>query len=143
MSQTSENPAFELTVVMPCLNEAETLAKCIRKARTFLEIHSIKGEVLIGDNGSTDGSQEIARRCGARVVDVPVRGYGAALFHASLAAYGKYVVMGDSDDSYDFSSLMPFLEKLREGYELVMGNRFKGGIKPGAMPWKNRYIGNP
>ena len=142
MSQQNE-PEFELTIVMPCLNEAETLEICIRKAQSFLEKNAINGEVLIGDNGSTDGSQEIARRNGARVVDVPVRGYGAALFHASLAACSKYVVMGDSDDSYDFTNLMPFLEKLREGYELVMGNRFKGGIKPGAMPWKNRYIGNP
>jgi glycosyltransferase involved in cell wall biosynthesis len=132
-----------LTIVMPCLNEALTLETCIRKAQTFLVEHEIDGEVLIGDNGSTDGSKEIARRCGARVVDVPVRGYGAALYYASLAARGKYVIMGDSDDSYDFTNLMPFMEKLREGHDLVMGNRFLGGIKPGAMPWKNRYLGNP
>jgi glycosyltransferase involved in cell wall biosynthesis len=143
MPDASNNGELELTIVMPCLNEAETLETCIRKAQSFLEKNSIRGEVLIGDNGSTDGSQEIARRCGGRVVDVPVRGYGAALFHATLAAQSKYVIMGDSDNSYDFSNLMPFVEKLREGYELVMGNRFKGGIKPGAMPWKNRYIGNP
>ena len=133
----------ELTVVMPCLDEALTLEKCILKAQNFFRDHGVRGEIVIGDNGSTDGSQEIARRCGARVVDVPVRGYGAALFHAIGAARGKYVVMGDSDDSYDFSALMPFLTKLREGFDLVMGNRFLGGIKPGAMPWKNRYIGNP
>ena len=134
---------FELTIVMPCLNEAETLETCIRKAQSFLKTHNVKGEVLIGDNGSTDGSQEIARRCGARVVDATVRGYGAALLCASLAAKSTFVIMGDADDSYDFTALLPFLEKLRDGYELVMGNRFKGGIKPGAMPWKNRYLGNP
>ncbi|HZS48057.1 MAG TPA: glycosyltransferase family 2 protein [Blastocatellia bacterium] len=128
---------------MPCLNEAETLETCIRKAIGFLEQHNVSGEVVIGDNGSTDGSQAIARRCGARVIDVPIRGYGAALYYATLAARGKYVIMGDSDDSYDFSSLSLFVEKLREGYDLVMGNRFKGGIRTGAMPWKNRWIGNP
>jgi glycosyltransferase involved in cell wall biosynthesis len=135
--------AVELSIVMPCLNEALTLETCIRKAQRFLSEHRIAGEVVIGDNGSTDGSQEIARRCGARVVDVPVRGYGAALYHATLAARGRYVIMGDSDDSYDFADLMPFVEKLRAGFDLVMGNRFRGGIRPGAMPWKNRYIGNP
>jgi glycosyltransferase involved in cell wall biosynthesis len=128
---------------MPCLNEAETLETCIRKAIGFLRQHGVEGEVVIGDNGSSDGSQEIATRCGARVVDVPVRGYGAAIFHATLNARGDYVIVGDSDDSYDFTALLPFLEKLREGYALVMGNRFLGGIRPGAMPWKNRYIGNP
>jgi glycosyltransferase involved in cell wall biosynthesis len=133
----------ELSIVMPCLNESETLETCIRKARNWLEKFGIDGEVVVGDNGSTDGSQDIARRCGARVVDVPIRGYGAALYYATLAARGRYVIMGDSDDSYDFCDLMPFLEKLRADYDLVMGNRFKGGIKPGAMPWKNRYIGNP
>jgi glycosyltransferase involved in cell wall biosynthesis len=133
----------ELTIVMPCLNEAETLEVCVRKARGFLQRHGVRGEVVVGDNGSTDGSQDIARRCGARVVDVRVRGYGAAIYHATLAARGQYVVVGDSDDSYDFSDLMPFLERLRGGADLVMGNRFQGGIKPGAMPWKNRYIGNP
>ena len=134
---------FELTVVMPCLNEALTLEPCILKARSFLEQSGVRGEIVIGDNGSTDGSQEIARRNGARVVDVPFRGYGAALYAATMAARGRFVIMGDSDGSYDFSSLMPFLEKLREGYDLVMGNRFAGGIKSGAMPWKNRLIGNP
>ena len=133
----------ELSILMPCLNEAETLPTCIRKARSFLAEHSVSGEIVIGDNGSTDGLQALAEEEGARVIDVPVRGYGAALFHATLAARGRYVIMGDSDDSYDFTSLAPFLEKLREGYDLVMGNRFLGGIRPGAMPWKNRYIGNP
>jgi glycosyltransferase involved in cell wall biosynthesis len=136
-------PGIELTIVMPCLNEAETLEACIRKASGFLSSHAVAGEVLIGDNGSTDGSVALAERCGARVVHVPVRGYGAALYHATQASRGRYVIMGDSDDSYDFSALDPFLGRLREGYDLVMGNRFLGGIRPGAMPWKNRYIGNP
>lgn len=141
--QDQADQAIELSIVMPCLNEAETLETCIQKAKRFLESHRISGEIVVGDNGSSDGSQQIAERCGARVVDVPVRGYGAALYHATLAARGKYVIMGDSDDSYDFSNLMPFVEKLRENYDLVMGNRFAGGIQDGAMPWKNRYIGNP
>jgi glycosyltransferase involved in cell wall biosynthesis len=128
---------------MPCLNEAETLATCIRKARAFLAKHEISGEVVVADNGSTDGSQTIARSCGARVVDVSTRGYGAALYHGSLGARGRYVIMGDSDDSYDFSDLQAFVDELRAGCDLVMGNRFAGGIKPGAMPWKNRWIGNP
>ena len=133
----------ELSIVMPCLNKAETLETCIAKARLFLERSGISGEIIIGDNGSTDGSQGIARRCGARVVDVQSRGYGAALYSAIIAARGKYCVMGDADDSYDFSDLSDFIEKLRAGADLVMGNRFLGGIAPGAMPWKNRYIGNP
>lgn len=134
---------LELTILMPCLNEAETLEVCIKKARTFLENSGIKGEILIADNGSTDGSVEIAQRCGARVEHVPVKGYGAALIGGCKAAKGTYVIMGDADDSYDFLNLMPFVEKLREGYELVMGNRFKGGIAKGAMPPLHRYIGNP
>ncbi len=134
---------IELTVVMPCLNEAETLEACIVKAKNFLARSGISGEIVIGDNGSTDGSQAIATRLGARVVNVPLRGYGAALYTACMAAHGKYIVMGDSDDSYDFSDLSQFVERLRAGNDLVMGNRFKGEIKPGAMPWKNRYIGNP
>ena len=133
----------ELTIVMPCLNEAETLETCIRKARSFLDRSGIAGEIVIGDNGSTDGSIEIARRCGARVVNIPIRGYGAALYGAVVASHGKYCVMGDSDDSYDFGNLDAFLSELRAGADLVMGNRFLGGIEPGAMPWKNRYIGNP
>ena len=133
----------ELTIVMPCLNEAETLETCILKARSYLERLGVDGEILVGDNGSTDGSQEIAIRNGARVVDVPMKGYGAALHHAVLAARGRYIIMGDSDDSYDFSNLQSLVEKLRGDDDLVMGNRFQGGIRPGAMPWKNRYIGNP
>lgn len=134
---------MELTIVMPCLNEAETLAACLQKANGFLQRSGVEGEVVIGDNGSTDGSQAIAREYEARVIDVPIRGYGAALYAACNAARGRYIIMGDSDDSYDFANLDGFLAKLREGYDLVMGNRFTGEIKPGAMPWKNRYIGNP
>jgi glycosyltransferase involved in cell wall biosynthesis len=128
---------------MPCLNEAETLAICIRKAQDYLSRSGVSGEIVIGDNGSTDGSQQIAADLGARVIPIPVRGYGAALYGAVIAAQGRYCIMGDSDDSYDFANLDVFVQKLREGYDLVMGNRFKGGIRPGAMPWKNRYIGNP
>ena len=133
----------ELSVVMPCLNEAETLESCIRKAHRWLQANGVRGEVVVADNGSTDGSQAIATRAGARVVTVTTKGYGSALISGINAARGKYVVMGDADDSYDFSDLKPFLEKLREGYDLVMGNRFAGGIKPGAMPKLHRYLGNP
>ena len=139
----SDDADLELTILMPCLNESETLETCIRKAQGFLEANQIRGEIVVGDNGSTDGSQEVARRCRARVVDVPVRGYGAALIYGSTEARGKYIIMGDSDDSYDFSDLLPFVEKLRAGYDVVIGNRLTGGIKPGAMPWKNRWIGTP
>jgi glycosyltransferase involved in cell wall biosynthesis len=132
-----------LSIVMPCLNEAATLERCIRKAHDFLRQHHIAGEVVVGDNGSTDGSPGIARRSGARVVPVAVRGYGAAVQTAAMEAHGRFVIMGDADDSYDFSTLMPMLEQLRAGSDLVMGNRFAGGIAPGAMPWKNRFIGNP
>ncbi len=135
--------ALELSIVMPCLNEAETLVACITKARGYLERSGVRGEVLIADNGSTDGSQELARRHGARVVDVPRKGYGAALLGGIEAARGRYIIMGDSDDSYDFSRLDLYVAKLREGYELVMGNRFAGGIEPGAMPPLHRYLGNP
>lgn len=134
---------LELTILMPCLNEAETIEICIKKAKKSLEENNIKGEVLIADNGSNDGSQEIATKAGARVVNVPTRGYGAALIEGTKQAYGKYVIMGDADDSYDFSNIVPYVEKLREGYELVMGNRFKGGIEKGAMPWSHKYIGTP
>lgn len=136
-------PHTELTILMPCLNEAETLAVCIDKAKGFLDRSGVNGEVLIADNGSTDGSQEIARSHGARVVDVPVKGYGAALIGGTEAAAGEYVIMGDADDSYDFTSLDPFLERLRSGDDLVMGNRFLGGIEPGAMPPLHKYLGNP
>lgn len=135
--------AIEVTVLMPCLNEAETLAICIGKARECLAREGYSGEVLIADNGSTDGSQDIARANGARVVDVKEKGYGAALLGGIAGARGRYVIMGDADDSYDFENLRPFVEKLRQGYELVMGNRFKGGIKPGAMPPLHKYLGNP
>lgn len=134
---------MELTILMPCLNESRTLKICIDKAKKFLSDNNVNGEVLIADNGSTDGSQEIARNAGARVVDISEKGYGAALIGGCNAALGKYVIMGDSDDSYDFLNLMPFLEKLRDGYELVMGNRFKGGIEKGAMPPLHKYLGNP
>lgn len=143
MNNDQLSVSCELTIVMPCLNEAETLAVCIDKARNFLATYGVTGEVVIADNGSTDGSQEIARQHGARVVPVPSRGYGAALMGGIEAAQGKYIIMGDADDSYDFTALSPFLEKLRDGCELVMGNRFKGGIKPGAMPPLHRYLGNP
>jgi glycosyltransferase involved in cell wall biosynthesis len=134
---------LELSIVMPCLNEAETLAICIVKAQTSLRDLNIAGEVVIADNGSSDGSQAIAMQHGARVVEVKAKGYGNALMGGILAAHGSYIIMGDADDSYDFANLRPFIEKLREGYDLVMGNRFKGGIKPGAMPPLHKYLGNP
>ena len=137
------NGDLELTLLMPCLNEAETLEVCIKKAMKSLKDNKIKGEVLIADNGSDDGSQAIAKKNGARVVNVPTKGYGAALIGGCNAAKGKYVIMGDADDSYAFDNIMPFVKKLREGYELVMGNRFKGGIEEGAMPPLHKYIGNP
>ena len=137
------NEQYELTILMPCLNEAETLAACINKANTYLKESGVHGEVVVADNGSTDGSQKIAEEHGARVVNVPEKGYGAALIGGCNGARGKYVTMGDADDSYDFLHLAPFVEKLREGYDLVMGNRFKGGIEPGAMPPLHRYLGNP
>ena len=134
---------MELTVVMPCLNEAETVATCVRKAVGFLAESGISGEVVIADNGSTDGSQQLAQAEGARVVDVTAKGYGNALMGGIVAARGKYVIMGDADDSYDFTNLMPFVEELRKGADLVMGNRFKGGIAEGAMPPLHKYLGNP
>ena len=134
---------MELTVVMPCLNEAETVATCVRKAMAFLAANGIAGEVVVADNGSTDGSQRLAAEAGARVVPAEDRGYGNALMGGIVAARGRYIIMGDADDSYDFSSLMPFVERLRDGADLVMGNRFKGGIAPGAMPPLHRYLGNP
>ncbi|ATY33852.1 glycosyltransferase family 2 protein [Sphingomonas psychrotolerans] len=134
---------IELTIVMPCLNEAETIAVCVKKARAFLAEHAIAGEVIVADNGSIDGSQQIANALGARIVHVPARGYGAALIGGIEAAKGKYVAMGDADDSYDFGGLMPFVAALREGADLVMGNRFQGGIAQGAMPPLHRWLGNP
>jgi glycosyltransferase involved in cell wall biosynthesis len=134
---------LELTILMPCLNEAETLGVCIGKAKGFLARTGIAGEVLIADNGSDDGSRDIAEAAGARVVAVDQKGYGAALGAGIAAARGQFVIMGDADDSYDFSALDAFVEALRKGADLVMGNRFKGGVAPGAMPWLNRYVGNP
>ena len=133
----------ELTVVMPCLNEAETVASCVRKAVKFIADSGINGEVVVADNGSTDGSQQLAEDAGARVVNVKDKGYGNALMGGILAARGEYVIMGDADDSYDFGNLMPFVTELRNGADLVMGNRFKVGISPGAMPKLHRYLGNP
>ncbi|HEX8389174.1 MAG TPA: glycosyltransferase family 2 protein [Sphingomonas sp.] len=133
----------EVSIVMPCLNEAETLALCIRKAQAFFRNTGVAGEVVVADNGSTDGSRQIANAMGARLVAVPERGYGAALLGGIEAARGRYVIMGDADDSYDFSMLLPFVAALRDGGQLVMGNRFAGGIRPGAMPPLHRYLGNP
>jgi glycosyltransferase involved in cell wall biosynthesis len=142
---SSEAPAvgLELTVLMPCLNEAETVGVCVGKARRYLERSGIRGEVLVVDNGSTDGSRAIAEAEGARVVHESGRGYGRALRRGIQEARGRWIIMGDADDSYDFSDLTPFVEKLDEGYDLVMGNRFAGGIEPGAMPPLHRYLGNP
>ncbi len=134
---------LELTILMPCLNEAETLAVCVDKATGYLASSGVQGEVLIADNGSTDGSQQIARDHGARVVDVPAKGYGSALLGGIDAANGRFVIMGDADDSYDFEHLDAFVERLRAGDQLVMGNRFRGGIEPGAMPPLHKYLGNP
>ena len=133
----------ELTILMPCLNEAETLAACINKAREFLTRERIEGEVLVADNGSSDGSVGVAEEHSARVIHVPVKGYGSALMTGIRAARGVYVIMGDADSSYDFSRLDSFMERLRGGYDMVVGNRFKGGIGRGAMPFLHRYLGNP
>ncbi|WP_375449823.1 glycosyltransferase family 2 protein [uncultured Devosia sp.] len=134
---------LELTILMPCLNEAETLAICIGKARSFLARTGISGEIIIADNGSTDGSQAIATNGGARVVPVAQIGYGSALAGGIAAARGRFIIMADADDSYDFANLDAFMLALRDGADLVMGNRFAGGIAPGAMPWHHRLIGNP
>ena len=136
-------PGLLVSVVMPCLNEAETLDRCVRRAVGALASCGLAGEVIVADNGSTDGSQEIARRAGARVVDVPERGYGAALLGGIAAARGRHVVMGDADDSYDFGEVPAFVAKLEEGHDLVMGSRFRGRIEPGAMPFLHRWLGNP
>ena len=140
---SAPSPTLELTVVMPCLNEARTIAGCIREARDAMKAANIEGEVVIADNGSTDGSPEIAVEHGARVVAVAAKGYGHALRGGIEAARGRFILMGDADGSYDFTHLPRFVAELRAGRELVMGNRFLGGIQPGAMPWKNRHIGNP
>jgi glycosyltransferase involved in cell wall biosynthesis len=143
-SRIAENSGgVELSVVMPCLNEAATVGVCVKKAIAALERHAIRGEVIVADNGSTDGSQQIARDFGARVLPVERRGYGSALQSGIAAARGRFVLMGDADDTYDFSQLDEFVGKLREGYDLVMGNRFQGKIFPGAMPPLHRYLGNP
>jgi glycosyltransferase involved in cell wall biosynthesis len=139
----NQKPYIELSVVMPCLNEAETLETCINKVQEYFAQYDISGEVVIADNGSTDGSQAIAKQMGVRVVNVKEKGYGCALMGGISAAQGEYIIMGDADDSYDFTNLTPFMKKLREGYDLVMGNRFKGEIKPGAMPKLHKYLGNP
>jgi glycosyltransferase involved in cell wall biosynthesis len=133
----------EISVVIPCLNEAETLATCIEKVKIAFSSNAIRYEVIVADNGSTDQSQEIAQQLGARLIHVPEKGYGNALMGGISQAKANFIIMGDADDSYDFTALMPFLEKLREGYDLVMGNRFLGGIKAGAMPFLHRYLGNP
>jgi glycosyltransferase involved in cell wall biosynthesis len=134
---------IELSIVMPCLNEVETLAACIRKAREAIDEQGLSAEIIVADNGSTDGSQAVARELGVRVVDVKRKGYGSALTGGIDAADGQFVIMGDADDSYDFRAIGPLLAKLREGYDLVMGNRFTGGIQPGAMVWSHRWVGNP
>ncbi len=138
-----DQDSVELSIVMPCLNEAETLRACIVKALTTLRIEGIRGEVIIADNGSTDASTQIAIACGARVVNVKEKGYGNALRGGIAAATGRYVVMGDADDSYDFSHVPRLVAELRSGADLVMGNRFLGGIARGAMPSLHRYLGNP
>jgi len=138
---TGEN--IQISVVMPCLNESATVGTCVTKALETLRRHGIRGEVVVADNGSTDGSQRIASDQGARVVPVETRGYGSALRAGIAASRGKFVLMGDADDSYDFAQLPAFLRKLEEGYDLVMGNRFRGEILPGAMPPLHRYLGNP
>jgi glycosyltransferase involved in cell wall biosynthesis len=138
-----EPASLELTILMPCLNEAETIEVCVRKAKAWLDGSGVTGEVLVADNGSRDGSQALAEACGARVVPIPEKGYGAALIGGIRAARGKYVIMGDADDSYDFSRLDAFVDKLQDGADLVMGNRFKGGIDKGAMPPLHYWLGNP
>lgn len=143
VSSSPPDSPVELSIVMPCLNEAATIGGCVSEAIATLRNEKIDGEVIVADNGSADGSQEIARRLGARVLDVPEKGYGRALQAGIAAARGRYVLMGDADGSYDFTHATRYLDPLRSGWELVMGNRFAGGIQRGAMPWKNRYVGNP
>ena len=142
-SEQGLSTAIEVSVVMPCLNEAETLARCIRAAQAAIQERGLAAEIVVADNGSTDGSQLIARELGARVVDVPKRGYGSALLGGIAAARGAYVIMGDADASYDFGAIGTLVDKLEAGYDLVMGNRFAGGIRAGAMVWSHRWVGNP
>jgi len=147
VARSASSRSIDVSIVMPCLNEVQSLEHCIGGAmealETLRELHGLQGEVLIADNGSTDGSQALAMRLGARVVPIAERGYGAALRGGFTAAQGRYLVMGDADGSYDFRESVAMIEKLMEGAALCMGSRFKGEIRPGAMPWKNRYIGNP
>ncbi len=148
---TSARPSAEIagashlvvSVVIPCLNEAESLAFCLDKAMKAFRAAGLSGEVIVADNGSTDGSIQIAEEHGARVIRVPERGYGAALRAGIAASRGPFIIMGDADDSYDFTEVPRFVEKLREGHDIVMGNRFRGGIQPGAMPRLHKYFGNP
>lgn len=142
-SQKGSLHRLELSIVLPCLNEERTVGQCVAQARGFLDRNGVAGEVIVADNGSTDCSKEVAARNGARVVCVEEKGYGSAVRGGIEAAQGTYIIMGDADESYDLANLMPFVERLRAGYDLVMGNRFKGGIANGAMPWHHRYIGNP
>src|SRR5262249_3684453 len=144
--KAAREAAVELSIVMPCLNEAETLGACIEKAQHTLRQYQITGEIIVADNGSTDGSQEIAVDRGARVVQIEDKGYGCALRGGIEAAHGKFIIMGDSDDSYDFREIPKFVEKLREGFELVQGCRLPSGggkVMPGAMPFSHRWCGNP
>src|SRR6202171_2077650 len=142
-AERTKPSTVEVSIVMPCLNEAETLATCIQKAQQAVDKLGLAAEIIVADNGSTDGSQVIARELGARVVAVPRKGYGSALIGGIDAAHGEFVIMGDADDSYDFTAIEPLISKLREGYDMVLGNRFAGGIEAGAMPWSHRWIGNP
>lgn len=135
--------SLELSIVMPCLDEAATVGSCVDKAMSFLASSGIRGEVIVADNGSEDGSRAIAQAKGARIVEIAERGYGAALLGGFAASRGTYIIMADSDDSYDFSALSPFIDRLRQGFDLVMGNRFAGGVQPGAMPFLHRFLGNP
>ena len=142
-AELAPSTAVEVSIVMPCLNEAETLAKCVGHARNAIAKLGLAAKIIVADNGSTDGSQQVAEELGVRVVEVARKGYGSALIGGIDAARGRFVVMGDADDSYDFEAIGPLIERLRDGYDLVVGNRFMGGIEPGAMPWSHRWVGNP
>ena len=139
----SEQSPLDVSVVIPCLNEANSIGYCVEKAIAAFQAAGLRGEVVVSDNGSTDGSIEVAEKLGARVVHAEQKGYGAALQAGIRASHGKFIVMGDADDSYDFTEVPRFVEAWRKGFDVVMGNRFKGEIKPGAMPWHHEYIGNP